>query len=150
MDVDPWAVVLRHSLWYLLCWSHTRQTQRVLRVDRIVGVEVRPETFTPPPDLDALRTVEDHFSQGWKYPVEVLVDATAADVSRWIPRSLGRMEPTDDGRTRISASTNEPDWYARQLAVMEAPFHVVRSPELQRSVAALGRSLIRAGRASTR
>ncbi|MGE5829222.1 MAG: WYL domain-containing protein [Micromonosporaceae bacterium] len=35
MDVDPWAVVLRHSRWYLLGWSHTRQARRVLRVDRI-------------------------------------------------------------------------------------------------------------------
>src|SRR5581483_2008731 len=23
MEVDPWAVVLRHSYWYLLCWSQT-------------------------------------------------------------------------------------------------------------------------------
>jgi len=148
MDVDPWAVVLRHSLWYLLCWSHSREAQRVLRVDRIVGIEVRPETFTPPADLDALRTLEDHFSQGWKYPVEVLVDAKAADVSRWIPRSLGRLEPTDDGRTRIIASTENPDWYARQIALMEAPFHVVQSPELQQAVAALGRSLVRAAKAA--
>jgi predicted DNA-binding transcriptional regulator YafY len=30
MEVDPWAVVLRHSRWYLLCWSQTRQERRVL------------------------------------------------------------------------------------------------------------------------
>src|SRR5262249_36332623 len=35
MEVDPWAVVLRHSRWYLLCWSRTRTARRVLRVDRI-------------------------------------------------------------------------------------------------------------------
>ena len=64
MEVDPWAVVLRHSLWYLLCWSHTRQARRVLRVDRIVAIEALPATFTPPPDLDALRVLEEHLSQG--------------------------------------------------------------------------------------
>jgi len=31
MEVDPWAVVLRHSRWYLLCWSHTRQTSQELK-----------------------------------------------------------------------------------------------------------------------
>jgi predicted DNA-binding transcriptional regulator YafY len=39
MDVDPWAVILRHSRWYLLCWSHTRDARRVLRVDRVVSAE---------------------------------------------------------------------------------------------------------------
>ena len=35
MEVDPWAVILRRSRWYLLCWSHTRDARRVLRVDQI-------------------------------------------------------------------------------------------------------------------
>ena len=43
MEVDPWAVVLRHSRWYLLCWSHTRDARRVLRVDRIVSAEPLPD-----------------------------------------------------------------------------------------------------------
>ena len=55
MEVDPWAVVLRHSRWYLLAWSHTKAAQRVLRVDRIVAIETLPQAFTPPPDLDAPR-----------------------------------------------------------------------------------------------
>ena len=53
MEVDPWAVVLRHSRWYLLCWSHTRQERRVLRLDRIVAIEIPPATFTPPDDRTA-------------------------------------------------------------------------------------------------
>ena len=32
MEIEPWAVVLRHSRWYLLGWSRTRQAQRALRV----------------------------------------------------------------------------------------------------------------------
>ncbi len=34
MEIEPWAVVLRHSRWYLLGWSRTRQARRALRVDR--------------------------------------------------------------------------------------------------------------------
>lgn len=143
MEVDPWAVVLRHSRWYLLAWSHTKQALRVLRVDRIVRAEAMPETFMPPPNLDALRTLEEHLSQGWTYPVDVLVDATVEETARWLPRSLARLEPEDE-RTRLRASTNEPDWYARQLAAIRAPFRVIGSPELQRATAALGRELIQA------
>jgi predicted DNA-binding transcriptional regulator YafY len=144
MEVDPWAVVLRHSLWYLLGWSHTRSARRVLRVDRIVAIEVLPDTFTPPPDLDALRTLEEHLSQGWTYSVDVLIDATVEETARWLPRSLAHLDPAADGRTRLCATTNEPDWYARQLAAIPVPFRVLASPELQRATAALGRQLLQA------
>lgn len=142
MEVDPWAVVLRHSRWYLLGWSHTRQARRVLRVDRIVTVEALPETFTPPPDLDALRTLEEHLSQGWTYPVEVLIDASVDETSRWLPRNLGLLEPDGEGRTRLRATTDDPGWYAGHLAALPAPFRVLGSAELQRATAALGRRLL--------
>lgn len=145
MEVDPWAVVLRHSRWYLLGWSHTRQAQRVLRVDRIIAIEAMPGTFTPPPELDALRTLEEHLSQGWTHPVDVLVDATVDETSRWVPRSLGRLEPDEQNRTRLRATTDEPDWYARQLAAIPAPFRIIGSRELQHAMAALGQRLARAG-----
>jgi predicted DNA-binding transcriptional regulator YafY len=148
MDVDPWAVVLRHSRWYLLGWSHTVQARRVLRVDRIATIEVLLDSFTPPPDLDALRTLEEHLSQGWAHPVDVLVDATVDETRRWVPRSLGRLEPDDEGRTRLEATTSEPDWYARQLAAIRAPFRVIASPEIQRAVAALGQRLVQASGAA--
>jgi predicted DNA-binding transcriptional regulator YafY len=144
MEVDPWAVVLRHSRWYLLGWSHTKQARRVLRVDRIVTVEALPGTFTPPQGLDARRTLEEHLSQGWTYPVDVLVDATIEETSRWVPRSLGRLEPDEEGRTRLTATTDEPDWYARQLAAIPAPFRVIGSPQLRRATAALGQRLAQA------
>src|SRR5215469_7854989 len=86
MEVDPWAVILRHSRWYLLCWSHTRDARRVLRVDRIAAAEPLPDTFTPPPGLDPLRVLEEHLSQGWTFPVDVLIDAPPHVVERWLPR----------------------------------------------------------------
>ncbi|HEY3954747.1 MAG TPA: WYL domain-containing protein [Streptosporangiaceae bacterium] len=145
LEVDPWAVVLRHSRWYLLGWSHGSQARRVLRVDRMVSVQAVPGTFTPPHRLDALRTLEEHLSQGWRYPVEVLVDAHPGETARWVPRSLARLEPDGADRTRLRATTDEPDWYARQLATIPAPFRVIGSAELRDATADLGRRLIRAG-----
>lgn len=52
MEVDPWAVVVRHGRWYLLCWSHTKNARRVLRVDRVTAVDVLADTndaYTLPP-----------------------------------------------------------------------------------------------------
>jgi predicted DNA-binding transcriptional regulator YafY len=141
MEIEPWAVVLRHSRWYLLGWSRSRQARRVLRVDRIRAAEPQPGTFTPPPDLDALGALEDHLSQGWPYPVEVIVDAKVADVERWLPRSLGRLEPAEEGRTRLRASTEDPDWYVRRLAVLPASFRILESDPVRCAMAELSRLL---------
>jgi predicted DNA-binding transcriptional regulator YafY len=143
MEIEPWAVVLRHSRWYLLGWSRSRQAQRVLRVDRIRAAEPQPGTFTPPPDLDALGALEDHLSQGWPYPVEVIVDAKVEDVERWLPRSLGRLEPAEEGRTRLRASTEDPDWYVRRLAVLPASFRILGSDPVKGAMAELSRRLAR-------
>lgn len=143
MEIEPWAVVLRHSRWYLLGWSRSRQARRVLRVDRIRAAEPQPGTFTPPPDLDALGALEDHLSQGWPYPVEVIVDAKIEDVERWLPRSLGRLEPAEEGRTRLRASTEDPDWYVRRLAVLPASFRILGSDPVKCAMAKLSRRLAR-------
>ena len=145
MEVDPWAVILRHSRWYLLCWSHTRDARRVLRVDRIASVAPLPGTFTPPPGLDPLRVLEEHLSQGWKFPVDVLIDAPPAEVAWWLPRSLGTLSPAGDGQTRLLASTEAPDWYAGRLAVLPYAFQVRESAPLRDALAELGRRLLAAG-----
>jgi predicted DNA-binding transcriptional regulator YafY len=118
----------------------------VLRVDRVLGVEPLPETFAPPPDLDALRVLEEHLSQGWTHDVDVLVEAPPYWVARWLPRSLARLVAEDGDRTRLVASTNDPDWYARQLAQIPVELTVVGSAELRRAVTDLGARL---GRASS-
>jgi tetratricopeptide (TPR) repeat protein/predicted DNA-binding transcriptional regulator YafY len=145
MDVDPWAVILRHSRWYLLCWSHTRDARRVLRVDRIASAAPLPDTFTPPPGLDPLRVLEEHLSQGWKFPVDVLIDAPPADVAWWLPRSLGALSPAGDGQTRLLASTEDPEWYAGRLAALPYGFQVTESAPLRDALAELGRRLLAAG-----
>jgi len=145
MVVDPWAVILRHGRWYLLCWSHTRDAQRVLRVDRMAAATPLAETFTPPADLDPLRALEEHLSQGWKFPVDVLIDAAPAEVAWFLPRSLGLLSPAGDGQTRLVASTSEPDWYAGRLAALPYAFWVTESPPLRDALAELGRRLLAAG-----
>ena len=140
MEVDPWAVVLRHSRWYLFGYSHTRQAVRALRVDRIRSVFTTSQTFTPPQDLDALRALEEHLSQGWRHPVDVLFHDSFDDTARWVPRSLGRLEEVEGG-VRLRATTDNPEWYARQLAVTPLTFEVHGSPPLVQATEALASRL---------
>ena len=52
-EVDPWAVVVRRGLWYLLCANATAEV-RTYRVDRVTSVEVLSTPADVPADLDAV------------------------------------------------------------------------------------------------
>lgn len=147
MDIDPWAIAVWRGRWYLLCWSHTVAARRVLRLDRVTSTVMLDEAFTPPVDLDPIATILEHLGMGWRYDVEVLIDASVDSVTRWLSRQLGRLEATDDGRTRLVGSTDEPDWYARHLTAIEAPYRIVSAPEIREAAQEIGRRLTSAGSA---
>ena len=143
-DVDPWAVVVRHGRWYLLCWSHTAAATRAYRVDRVRAVEVLGTGFSPPVDLDPVAVLEDHLAVGWEYDVEIIIDAPVSSAARWIPRVLGRLEPASAQTTRLIGTTGNPAWYVEQVVTIRAPFQIVRCPELQDAARALGQRLLSA------
>lgn len=145
MEVDPWAVSVWRGRWYVLCWSHTSSARRVLRVDRVTSIAVLDQVFVRPDDLDPIATIEEHMSTGWRYDVEVVIDAPVDAVAEWLPRSLGRLESTDDGSTRLVGTTDEPYWYARHLTAIQAPYRIVSPTELRDAARDLGRLLTRAG-----
>lgn len=143
-DVEPWAVVVRHGRWYLLCRLPAKDAQRAYRIDRVRTAELRDETFPPPADLDPVAQLEDHLAAGWEYEVEVVIEAPMETIGRCVPRTLGRLAPLDDGRCQLVGSTSNPIWYAEQLAAIPAPYRIVRCPEVRDSARALGERLLAA------
>jgi predicted DNA-binding transcriptional regulator YafY len=143
-DVDPWAVVVRHGRWYLLCHSHSAGAQRAYRIDRVRDVEPLAETFTPPADLDPVVALEEHLGTGWEYEVEVIIDAPFETVAPRLSRTLGRLEVIDAGTTRLLGSTSNPTWYAEQLTVLAASYRIVRCPELRAAARTIGQRLLAA------
>jgi predicted DNA-binding transcriptional regulator YafY len=139
-EVEPWAVVVRHGRWYLVCRSLRSGTVRTYRVDRVRAVEVLDRPFRLPDDLDPVAALEEHLAAGWEHPVEVLVDAPLERV-RWLPRTMGRLEAAADGRTRLVGTTSNLDEYARDLARLPVAFTVVDGAALRAAVATLGRRL---------
>jgi predicted DNA-binding transcriptional regulator YafY len=148
-EVDPWAVVVRHGRWYLLCRSHPTDARRAYRIDRVRAVQVLDDTFSPPADLDPVAVLEEHLAVGWEYDVEVVIDAPADTAARCLPRTLGQLEPLDAGTTRLTGSTSNPAWYAEQLAAIPAPYRIVSCPELQKAARVLGQRLLAASDSPT-
>jgi predicted DNA-binding transcriptional regulator YafY len=145
-EADPWAVVVRHGRWYLLCRTHRRDAVRAYRVDRVSAVEVLDQSFTPPAELDPVAMLETHLAVGWEYDVEVVIDAPMAEVAPCVRRALGVLDPIDSSTTRLVGSTSNPAWYAEQLAAIPASYRILESPELRDAARVLGQRLLEAAR----
>jgi predicted DNA-binding transcriptional regulator YafY len=143
-EVDPWAVVVRHGRWYLLCRICKSDARRAYRIDRVREVEVLEGTFSPPADIDPVAVLEEHLAVGWEYDVEVVIDAPIDTVARCVPRTAGRLEPLDAETTRLVGSTSNPAWYTEQLAAIPAPYRIVRCPEIREAARILGERLVAA------
>ncbi len=136
-EVDPWAVVVRHGRWYLLCHSHRADAIRTYRVDRIRAVQHCPHTFQPPSGLDPVAALEENLGTGWEFPTRVVFDAPRADVAPWIRPPMGQLEPAGAGCALVGTTSN-PAMYAQEwLPTVPFAFRVEGGPELRAAVAAL-------------
>jgi predicted DNA-binding transcriptional regulator YafY len=146
VDVDPWAVVVRHGRWYLLCRAHRADAVRAYRVDRVGSVAelAGAGAVVVPADLDPVALLEQHLAVGWEYDAEVEVDAAFDAVACFLPRTLGRLEPVDRATTRLVGSTSNPWWYAEQLARVPAPYRIIGCPELQQAARAIAERMLAA------
>ncbi len=136
-EVDPWAVVVRHGLWYLLCYSHQAGAVRSYRIDRVQAVEHTQDSFTPPEGLDPVAALEENLGAGWDFPARVVFKAELSHVAPWIRAPMGRLEPHADGCVLVG-STNNPAMYAQEwLAAVPFDFRVDAGEELRAAVSAL-------------
>ncbi|WP_422774943.1 helix-turn-helix transcriptional regulator [Plantactinospora sp. WMMC1484] len=136
-EVDPWAVVVRHGRWYLLCRSHRADAIRTYRLDRIQAVQQTGHEFEPPDDLDPVAALEENLGTGWEFDTRVVFDAPLAEVAPWIRPAMGRLSPSGDGCLLVG-STSNPAMYAQEwLASIPFAFRVQGGPELRTAVTAV-------------
>jgi predicted DNA-binding transcriptional regulator YafY len=142
LEVEPWAVVVRHSRWYLLCRSTSAQAPRAYRIDRVNRLEVLAERFEPPSALDPVAALEDHLAAGWHHQAVVVVEAPIEQVAPRLPRALGRLVAMDDGTTRLVGTTSNPRWYVRQLTGIPVGWRIEGDEAIRAAAAELGRRLL--------
>jgi hypothetical protein len=140
-EVDPWAVVVRHGRWYLLCHSHRSDAVRTYRVDRVRALTVGRQEFQPPAGLNPVAVLEENLGSGWQFETRVVFDAPIAEVAPWIYPPMGRLagllEGQGDGCV-LTGSTRNPAMYANEwLARLPFAFRVEGGPELRAAARSL-------------
>lgn len=141
VEMEPWAIVVRHERWYLLGHVPDLDALRALRVDRVREAVMLDQPVAVPEDLDPVRLLEEHLAVGWDFDTEVVIELGRDEAARYLPRVLGELTPIDVGRCRLVGTTSNPTWYAENLARLPCPFVVVGGPELRQSVATLAERL---------
>lgn len=135
-EVEPWAVVVRYGLWYLLCRTDTGDI-RTYRIDRILAVAPLTTRSAPPADLDAIGMLEQHLGQGWELETRVRFLAPAETVRPWLRAAMGTLAEDGD-ECVLTGSTSDPTMYASEwLAPIPLPYRVEGGPELREAMAAL-------------
>lgn len=140
-EVDPWAVVVRRGLWYLLCAIRDGEV-RTYRVDRVTSLDLLNGRADVPVELDAVAQLEQSLSRGWEYPTRVRFPAATVDrVRHWLPGTMGELVADGDDCLLIGTTSN-PDMYAGEwLAQVPLPFVVEGGTELRAAVAAVAERL---------
>jgi predicted DNA-binding transcriptional regulator YafY len=144
-DVEPWGLVDKDRVWYLI--AGTPSGQRTFRVDRMSEVEVGDDTFQLPDGFDLAAAWQEVTAQmesrrSGTWAVVTMPDRFGSLVAQALgARHVESLGDAGDGRTRARVTSNTPEMLARQLAGWAPEVVVLEPPEVRSALAAIGREL---------
>ncbi|UGT42521.1 WYL domain-containing protein [Nocardia yamanashiensis] len=144
-SADPWGLVDKDGIWYLV--AGTDHGQRVFRVDRMDAVEVTAETASRPADFDLAAAwsavVEQVEGQRALLAATVLVPAQLLPVLRHQQGRHCEVDgPVPDGRILVRITAPTPLMIAQQLAGWGAALEVTGPDSVRAELARLGAELV--------
>ncbi|MEV0820794.1 helix-turn-helix transcriptional regulator [Nonomuraea rubra] len=143
--VEPWGLVDKDDVWYLL--AGTERGQRTFRVDRIVAAEVTEEEFERPDDFELSRAwagvVEEMERRRSTVTATVLISARLLPILRdHFGRHFESLGETGDGRVRARVAAPMALTIAEQLAGWGARVEVEEPGEVRAELARIGAELV--------
>jgi predicted DNA-binding transcriptional regulator YafY len=125
-NLDPYGIVYLNNYWYVAGYCHLRKDVRTFRLDRLEIVRTTEETFEPPKNFDAFKTISDSIAQApfpGSVPCRVWLQTNLAEASKNIPAYAALLEPSKDGVMLTVQARSE--WFWRvALYLVEFPFPV--------------------------
>jgi predicted DNA-binding transcriptional regulator YafY len=143
--VDPWALVDKDSLWYLV--AGTPSGRRTFRLDRVVALAVLDAPATRPDDLDVAEiwssVVDDVEERRSRVSATVLAPSFLVSVLRGLfGRHVEVQGVDDDGRTRVRVASHTARSVAEHLAGLGGAVEVVEPASVRAELAVLGAELV--------
>jgi predicted DNA-binding transcriptional regulator YafY len=140
-DVDPYGLVVKSSVWYLL--GAVEGSTRVFRVSRIESTEILPETFKRPRSFDLAREWKERVGQFRgdepRFTVKVRATEEALPLAR---RVLGSRIVSVTARGFITMEFPALEAARASLAGFGASLEVISPPALRLEMARVARELL--------
>jgi predicted DNA-binding transcriptional regulator YafY len=109
-EVEPYAMVFRWGLWYVVGLCRLRGELRTFRVDRIADVAALDEQFRVPDDFSAQTYVDETMRFDNRYTIEVHMDARIAPHVRERSGHWLDLENHEDGSVTIRMKVSDLAW----------------------------------------
>jgi predicted DNA-binding transcriptional regulator YafY len=141
-QVEPLSLVNLGRRWYLVAWDCGREDWRTFRLDRIDRVPSAGGRFTPralPGGDPAKYVAENRSAAVYRYRAEVVLHASADEVTarwRW---AQGQVEPIDERSCLYTTSDDSLEWLAMRIGFIGVDFHVREPAELREWCGVLAR-----------
>ncbi len=144
--VEPYRLVPAGHRWYLVAWDLRRHDWRTFRVDRAARPRLAGERSLPRslPAADAAAFVRQSLSNSQPgHVVVVVLHAPAEEMVGRLGRSMGSVEPIDDGTCRVRMSADSIEWLALRIAVLGVDFAVESPTELTECLGGIAERITR-------
>jgi predicted DNA-binding transcriptional regulator YafY len=145
-DFDTYGLVWRGGRWYAVGYCHLRRDVRSFRLDRVNSLDPLPASFGRPEEFDALDHLERSVATMPRaHAVDVLLYTDLDRARRATFDAFGVLTPEGEA-VRLSAQTDDLDWFARELARLPFDFAVLSPPALRAALRRQGARLVRLAR----
>ena len=129
-EFDPYGIVFIIGMWYVAGHCHLREGLRTFRIDRVMEVTVRDETFVPPDDFDTFADVEAGIVRIPNvHLAAVTLQTSLAEAKRSLPPAQFMLEEQGDG-VLLQAYVEELEPFAHFLLGLPWPLAVQEPPML--------------------
>src|SRR5262249_61020443 len=96
--LDPYGLVFHTGRWYVTGHDHDRRAVRTFRLDRVAGVQVRPDGYEIPRGFDpAAYVLAGIANVPWRYEVRVVLHVGDDEARQRIPATVGELRAVDGG-----------------------------------------------------
>ena len=129
--IDPYALVFRAGLWYLVGYCHLRNAPRTFRVDRIEKLTHLAQSFELPADFAVHRYLENEFKDQPLIPARLQFVPEAAHIVKSNRILWESVTENPDGSMVVTLAAPDLPWLASMTLSFANLVTVLEPPELR-------------------
>ncbi len=129
--IDPYAILFRSGLWYVVGYCHRRFSVRTFRLDRIQEMTVSTETFQAPDDFDVRKYWENAFHNLLQVRIKMKFSKEYADIARNNRANWDEFETLQDDSVIVTMNAPDLIWAASSVIAYGPAIEVLEPAELR-------------------